>query len=76
MLLKFTVVGSGIARGCYRGSGLWVVAVVLVVRLMVVARVVSMTPVCMMVVVVVVIAVVVECWQKTGEPRGVGEGVL
>ena len=76
MLLKFTVVGSGIARGCHRGSGLWVVAVVLVVRLMVVARVVSMTPVCMMVVVVVVIAVVVECWQKTGEPRGVGEGVL
>ena len=44
------------------------------VRLMVVARVVSMTPVCMMV--VVVIAVVVECWQKAGEPRGVGEGVL
>ena len=51
MLLKFTVVGSGIARGCYRGSGLWVVAVVLVVRLMVVARVVSMTPVCMLVLV-------------------------
>ena len=74
MLLKFTVVGSGIARGCHRGNGLWVVAVVLVVRLMVVARVVSMTPVCMMV--VVVIAVVVECWQKAGEPRGVGEGVL
>ena len=75
MLLKFTVVGSGIARGCHRGNGLWVVAVVLVVRLMVVARVVSMTPVCMLVV-VVVIAVVVECWQKAGEPRGVGEGVL
>ena len=74
MLLKFTVLGSGIARGCHRGNGLWVVAVVLVVRLMVVERVVSMTPVCMMV--VVVIAVVVECWQKAGEPRGVGEGVL